>query len=418
MGHLLGTAPPAAGRPRAVVSTSPCAVDRTYTVIDAVRTPAEPDARILAYSVDAPRLGNRLPGCGIELDGWVIAADEQVAGLSIVINNASEIVVPLDVPRPDVAADYPMIFHAAASGFTAWAPLSGSSSHWVIEIRAILAGGAQRPLAQISGALQTTSARIDPDMRGIDKPDFVIIGAQRGGTTSLHAYLSEHPDVVTPVKKELHFLTDRHSRGQAWYQGQFPQTVARGTVVGEATPYALFHPAAPARLHAIAPQARLIALLRNPVDRAYSHYLLEKSRGHEPLSFAAAIAAESERLTGIEEQFAIDPTFVSLSHKRYSYVSRGEYAAQLERWLALFPREQMLIVPSEALYLRPAEIMERVTQFLGIQSATRAGYDVHNPTSGPSLDPDLRRQLSAHYVDANHRLQQLLGWESIWGAGL
>ena len=116
-----------------------------------------------------------------------------------------------------------------------------------------------------------------PGNRAVTAPDFVIIGTQRGGTTSLHAYLGAHPQVQTPATKELHFITDRYERGLDWYLGQFPAELAPDVITGEATPYALFHPLAPRRLREIAPAARLIALLRNPVDRAYSQYLLERS---------------------------------------------------------------------------------------------------------------------------------------------
>ena len=215
-------------------------------------------------------------------------------------------------------------------------------------------------------ALANESHVPSPGKRAVTAPDFVIIGAQRGGTTSLHAYLGAHPQVETPATKELHFITDRHERGLDWYLGQFPAELAPDVITGEATPYALFHPLAPQRLREVAPAARLIALLRNPVDRAYSHYLLERSGGHETLDFAAALDAEQERLDGEEARLASEPTYASAPHKHASYLARGDYARQLERWFAVFPREQILVVRSEDLYERSAETLALVVQFLGI----------------------------------------------------
>ncbi len=142
--------------------------------------------------------------------------------------------------------------------------------------------------------LETTADRF-PASSGA--PAFVIVGAQRGGTTSLYRYLAAHPGVLPASRKELHYFTNRHDRGPDWYRSQFPPTPP-GTITGESTPYYLFHPHAPRRLHAFAPDVKLIVLLRNPVDRAYSHYQLQVRRRHETLPFEEAIAREEERLAG------------------------------------------------------------------------------------------------------------------------
>ncbi len=112
-------------------------------------------------------------------------------------------------------------------------------------------------------------------------PDFIILGAQRAGTSSLYYYLSQHPQILPAVRKELHFFDDHYRRGLGWYRSQFPTRGARGTITGEATPYYLSHPHAPARIQRLLPQARLIVLLRNPVERAISHYFFEVSHQRE-----------------------------------------------------------------------------------------------------------------------------------------
>ena len=218
----------------------------------------------------------------------------------------------------------------------------------------------------------------------------------------------------TPATKELHFITDRYDRGLDWYLGQFPAELAPDVITGEATPYALFHPLAPRRLREIAPAARLIALLRNPVDRAYSQYFLERSGGHETLDFAAALDAEQTRLDGEEARLAREATYASAPHKHASYLARGDYARQLERWLAIFPKEQILIIRSEDLYERPAETFAQVTQFLGISLATPIQFTAHNRSSGPPLDPAIRDRLSRHFIPLNAHLADLLGWDPGW----
>src|SRR4051794_20653441 len=151
-------------------------------------------------------------------------------------------------------------------------------------------------------------------------PTFLIIGGQRCGSTSLFSYLARHPAVGRSRGKEVHFFTLEYERGLAWYRSHFPTrlTVAStrrrlgvDMIAGEATPYYLFHPLAPYRVQAVLPEARLIAVLRDPVDRAYSHYQHEVALGVETLGFAEAVEAESDRLDGEEDRIEQDPRYVS-----------------------------------------------------------------------------------------------------------
>ncbi|HLL49610.1 MAG TPA: sulfotransferase domain-containing protein, partial [Thermomicrobiales bacterium] len=318
------------------------------------------------------------------------------------------------VRRPDVAVDYPGRPHASISGFSTWASVDPGERDWQIVVEAVLTNGEPVRIAQIRGRVGDEPHVPSPGKRAVIAPDFVIIGTQRGGTTSLHTYLGDHPQVETPATKELHFITDRHERGLDWYLGQFPAELDADAITGEATPYALFHPQAPRRLRVIAPAARLIALLRNPVDRAYSHYLLERSGGHETLDFAAALDAEQERLDGEEARLVREPTYASATHKHASYMARGDYARQLERWFAVFLKEQILVIRSEDLYERSAETFARVTQFLGINRTAPIPFMAHNRSSGPPLDPEIRDRLSRHFAPLNARLADLLGWDPGW----
>src|SRR5947208_1771215 len=145
-------------------------------------------------------------------------------------------------------------------------------------------------------------------------PNFIIIGAQRGGTTSLQAWLGSHDEVVRARGKELHYFDLYYERGRGWYREHFPYRFRlHGRLTGEATPSLLYYPPAVERVARDLPKVKLVALLRNPADRAWSHWWLVRSKGEEPLEFADAIASEAERLEngGVYEQF------------RYSYTARG-----------------------------------------------------------------------------------------------
>ena len=177
-------------------------------------------------------------------------------------------------------------------------------------------------------------------------PDFLVIGAQKAGTTALYAYLRWHPGIGGPSWKEVSFFDRHYRRGEAWYRGHFPNALrgwiaersnGRPLVVGEASPSYMFHPLAPQRVHDLVPDVRLIALLRNPADRAYSHYQHEVALGREPLSFEQALDAEEERLRGEVERMTDDPSYFSHEWWDHTYPARGRYAEQLERWFAVFP---------------------------------------------------------------------------------
>src|SRR5215207_4014201 len=366
MGHLLGAPPcPSSFCANSVSAGSPrgCA---SWIEVDSLEFDSPDPASVIAFAIDQPRPGDRSPGFGLEVNGWIIGRDAPVQGIRTFSSGQDSIIHRLSVRRPDVAKDYPDHPHAGISGFSAWVSIDPRAPVWHIDVDGVLVDGGTVGIARIRGRVANDLHVSSPGDREIAAPDFVIIGAQRGGTTSLHAYLSAHPQVITPATKELHFLTDRYERGLDWYLGQFPTGLPLGVVTGEATPYALFHPLAPRRLLEIAPAAKSIVLLRNPVDRAYSHYLLEWSRGEEKLDFAAALDAELERLDGEEARLARDPWYTSAFHKHASYMARGDYARQLERWFAVFPREQILVIRSDDLYERSAETFARIAQLLGI----------------------------------------------------
>ena len=193
-------------------------------------------------------------------------------------------------------------------------------------------------------------------------PDFLGLGVQKGGTTTLHHLLERHPSVFLPPLKEVHYFSLHFAEGEAWYRNQFASAVPEHRC-GEITPYYLFHPEVPKRVHALLPKARLIVLLRDPVERALSQYFHSRRLGLEPLPLKDAMDAEAERLRGAPEQLQA-PEGRHRSHQEHSYLSRSCYQEQLPRWQFLFPAEQLLVLRSEDLFEQPSGIWDRVLRFL------------------------------------------------------
>lgn len=262
-------------------------------------------------------------------------------------------------------------------------------------------------------------------------PNFVIIGAMRCGTTSMARYLSAHPDVFIGKKKEVHFFDFEYELGNEWYRKQFD--LADGeTAIGEATPNYLYHPLAVERMAEVIPDARLIVLLRNPVDRAYSHYWHNRERSRETLDFEAAIEAEPERLRS-------DTYRPGWS----AYLDKGRYLEQLERALRFYPRESLHVAIFEEFRADPLPVFARICDFLGVDTSfvpPNLGEKV-NPyvkfrslrlrnaarrmpwlvqavvgrlntirsVGYPPMDPALRQDLLARFAPYNAELASFLG---------
>lgn len=255
-------------------------------------------------------------------------------------------------------------------------------------------------------------------------PDFLIIGAQKCGTTSLYNYLIEHPWVAPSVTKEVHFFDHAFARGLAWYRRQFPSfpekcyariVLRQGFVTGEASPYYIFHPHAPRRVWVTLPDVKLIVLLRNPVDRAFSHYQHSVRSGKESLSFEEAIEKEGERLNGELEKMLADEHYRSMPHQAYSYLSRGVYIDQLKTWLSLFPAEQILILNSEELYASPAAVYRQTLEFLGLPAYELQEYRKYDHGGyRVKMDSATRQRLVAYFRPYNQRLYEFLGKRFDW----
>ena len=200
-------------------------------------------------------------------------------------------------------------------------------------------------------------------------PTFIIAGAQKSGTTTLHHYLSMHDVVyVPPHLQELHFfdIEENFKKGVEWYRGHFVGVEREHIAVGQTSPLYIYEPRAPSRIARLLPSVRLIFILRNPVDRAYSHYWHQLRKGRETLTFEEALQQEPARIAqGFHER------------RHFSYADRGRYARQLGRYLRYFPREQLLVLLTEDLAQGPAGVIDKCCDFLHIgREGTRIAADV------------------------------------------
>jgi hypothetical protein len=243
-------------------------------------------------------------------------------------------------------------------------------------------------------------------------PTAVIIGAQKGGTSSLHHYLEQHPDVGSSSRKEMHFF-DQARRPVRRYRASFPIR-GRYRHALESTPYYLFHPAVPGRLRAMLPDAKLIVLLRDPVARTYSHYQHSFGLGLETLPFDEAIAAEDTRLAGEAERLLNDPHAVSTEYRDHSYVARSLYAPQIARWYDAFPREQLLILQSEDLFEDPARILVQTQQWLGLEPSVPSSLTARNTRSYSDIDERTANQLRTRFAADRVALAELTGVTFRW----
>jgi hypothetical protein len=256
------------------------------------------------------------------------------------------------------------------------------------------------------------------------EPDFLIVGGQRCGTTSLFRYLAAHPAVVPPLfQKGIHFFDLHYGRGLRWYRGQFPvrsiadrrvAPEAPRAVTGEASPYYVFHPLAAERIARDLPAVKLIVLLRDPVDRAFSAHKQESGRGFETEPFDRALDLEESRLEGEVERIQADPTYVSFSHQHHAYLARGRYAEQLERLFDLFGRERVLVLESAVLAATPEPVWERVLDFLGLPSWSPPAFARHNVRPSAPLPDRLQSRLEAYFAPHDAKLATLLGEVPTW----
>jgi len=241
------------------------------------------------------------------------------------------------------------------------------------------------------------------------RPHFIVIGTQRGGTTSLLSYLNEHPYIPPPLRKEVHYFDLNYEKGLGWYYAHFPVKFACGDLCypGEASPYYLYHPDVPAHVAKDEPNAKFVVLLRDPIARALSNYHHAKRYGFENRTFTEAI---EEELDSLEKGELLDK-LGTVEHRERSYIARGAYVEQLERWFEYFPREQFLIHLSEDLFQDPKAIVMQTLNFLDIDTSVYPDIEfkqLNKVEYSSEFSDELHQRMLTFFKPYNERLAQLL----------
>lgn len=272
-----------------------------------------------------------------------------------------------------------------------------------------------------------TESRLSPWRRATAfarmRPNFLIVGEMKCGTSSLYTWLLEHPAIGGYPYKEVLYFDLRYGRGPGWYQGHFPlasfgwrvrRELALEPRIGEASPNYFFHPGVAERIRRYDPDVKIIVLMRDPVARAYSHYQHSRRRRFETLDFEASLDAEEGRLAPEAARLGRDPFHRSAPLLNYSYLARGRYAESLERWGRVFPPEQMHVICSEDLFATPAPVVREALEFLGVPDGGVASFDPRGQRTYDDVEPATRERLAEYFKASNERLYEMLGRDLGW----
>lgn len=251
------------------------------------------------------------------------------------------------------------------------------------------------------------------------EPGFLLVGGQRCGTTSLFRALEQHSEVVRPsFNKGINYFDLNYGRGPNWYRAHFPlESRARrdgGSVAFEASGYYMFHPLAPARIAEDLPDVKIVAMLRDPVERAYSAWKHESARGFDSLPFEAAIEQEQQRTAGERDRILANPEYQSFSYRHFSYTARGDYAAQLREFYDRLPASSIHIVYSESFFADPEREFALLTDFLGLGRGDGIVFDQHNARPSGPMPGRSREMLAGAFEGQADELERLVGRKPPW----
>jgi hypothetical protein len=254
-------------------------------------------------------------------------------------------------------------------------------------------------------------------------PDFLIVGSQRCGTTTLFRTLVQHPAVLPPtLRKGVHYFDLSYDKDLSWYRGRFPtatqrdersEQAGRRALVGESSPYYMWHPLVPSRIAHDLPGVRVLVALRDPVERAYSAHAHEIARGFETEPFEVALELESQRLVGADEALRASRGARHLAHQHQAYVTRGKYIDQLERLERELGRDHMLVIDAQDFWTEPEEQWSQVLDFLDLPPA-EVTFERHNARRRSPMDDALRARLEDQFLPYDERLAQWWGRTPSW----
>lgn len=255
-------------------------------------------------------------------------------------------------------------------------------------------------------------------------PSFIIAGFPRCGTTSLYNYLVSHPSIVPALKKEIRFFNQYYSYGLNWYKLFFPTFFSKykigsnyrdDFITGDGSSTYVHHPLSSVRIKKVIPNVKIIILLRNPVERAFSQYYHVLKQNIESITFEKAIEIELERIKGEWDKMSKDSIYYSKNYHYFSYLSAGIYIDKLKSWYEVFPKDQILILSSEEMYKNTQKIFDKTIQFLNLKKWNLPKYERFNfYDDKPLINQQIRKKLYAFFKPHNESLYKFLGKNFKW----
>jgi len=256
-------------------------------------------------------------------------------------------------------------------------------------------------------------------------PRFIIIGVGRGGTTSLYNYLTAHPSVMPSLWKEIGFFDQNFHKGINWYKSHFPLNLTKYHIekkfrkdftTGEATPVYIYHPDVSLRIKKIIPNVKLIVLLRNPVDRAYSQFHNAIEHDREKRSFEEAVDEQIKEREKIEEENLLNNSknYRKIYHSK-AYLSTGIYIDQIKPWFEIFSKNQILVIKSEDMYADPLSIVNKTLEFLDLPKWDLREFKKYNFHGyEEEMQTETRKRLIEFFKPHNEKLYDYLGRNFNW----
>jgi Sulfotransferase domain len=376
-------------------------------VIDVLRIAPNSCGAIHAYHLDRPKKGEYYSTHNFTFSGWILGKKSPILRLELVTNTKVVQTILLNHPRPDVLAAYPDISVAQENvGFSTAIEMEQLCDRETSKllIQAVFEDESKEPLVSLTLSCQT----LEYDSLENLGPDFLIVGAMKAATSAIYDYLGSHPRVIRRYPKELHFFTLHFEQGLEWYLSQFSPVrqnkQGQPLLTGEASPTYLVDPNAPGGIHKLFPKVKVIASLRNPTDRAISHYYHQVKR-------------VKNETRSIEEAFSEKELEKITTHRASAtkhYIQNGLYAQHLQNWFNVFPREQMLLLNYHALETHPDEFVKQIFMFLELQDFLPTNIEkiYANQYSQPPLE--VKQRLDDFFKLHNQELEKLLDVELLW----
>ena len=249
-------------------------------------------------------------------------------------------------------------------------------------------------------------------------PNFLIIGAVRCGTTSLYYDICQHPSVEKAAYDEIGFFDDNYHLGEDWYRSLFPtkkkmEKTEQNTgyaITGEDTPFYIWNNDVIKRVAEMLPNIKLISILRNPVDRAYSNYHLGIREGTEKRSFDEAVKVDMDYINSQKEKK------VKLNRVDYkkSYIAKGIYSDQLKEWYEVFNKKQLCVLSTENFSNNPNETLAKVFEFLEIPNFSIKSFEKQKISDYPKMNDETRKEISKFFSEYNEKLYQMINTKFDW----